>query len=79
MFYEIVAIINSSPGNGHFEDVLEWFENSCRRDNKSLRFCEVWNQNFMKHLKENRGFIAQGRNNLVKNFKKNRGSCAQYC
>lgn len=33
--YQIIAITNNVPGNGHFEDVLQWFEASCRRDNKS--------------------------------------------
>lgn len=34
--YDIVAIENENPGNGHFEDVLQWFEHSCHRDKKNL-------------------------------------------
>jgi hypothetical protein len=42
--YDILAVKNLNPGNGHFEDVLQWFENSCRRDKKNLRFLEVMNK-----------------------------------
>src|SRR4051812_41744718 len=35
--YKVLAIINSSQGNGHTLDVFEWFENSCKRDKKSLK------------------------------------------
>ena len=47
--YDILSVINDNPGNGHFKDVLEWFEQSCRRDNKALRILEVWNQKFKQH------------------------------
>ena|ERR1700727_1697954 len=48
--YEILAVDNEQPGNGHFNDVMEWFENSCRRDRKSLKFLEILNPAFKKHL-----------------------------
>ena len=69
--YQILTILNSSPGNGHFEDVLEWFENSCRRDNYNLLFLEVWNKRFLKHLIEKRGFkkvIREDQINALKVF-----------
>lgn len=54
--YVIIAIVNDQPGNGHFEDVLEWFERSCRRDGYSLKIVEFFNDPFKKHLIEKRGF-----------------------
>lgn len=54
--YDILAITNKEPGNGHLQDVFDWFEMSCKRDNKNLRILEVWNKKFMNHLIEKRGF-----------------------
>lgn len=67
--YDIIAIRNSIKGNGHFEDVLQWFENSCRRDGKSLRFLECWNKAFKMHLVIKRGFSLQGKDNVIKKVK----------
>lgn len=53
---EILAIYNNNPNNGHFEDVLEWFHNSAKRDGKHLQFSEILNPRFAKHLKDKRGF-----------------------
>lgn len=64
--YDIIAVVNDTPGNGHFEDVLEWFYNSCRRDKKSLRFMEIMNDKFGKHLLKKRRFKKEGENNLIK-------------
>lgn len=64
--YDIVAVVNNEPGNGHFEDVIEWFENSCRRDKKSIRFMEMMNPRLASHLKIKRGFKREGENNLIK-------------
>lgn len=66
--YDILSVINWQPGNGHFEDVLEWFEHACRRDARSLRILEVWNKDFAKHLIEKRGFVYQAGDNLIKRF-----------
>ncbi|MBI3654139.1 MAG: hypothetical protein HY231_24165 [Acidobacteria bacterium] len=68
--YEILAVINSEPNNGHFEDVLEWFERSCRRDRRTLRIRELLNEEFRRHLMEKRGFIADGKDDLIKRFQK---------
>ena len=54
--YKILSVINNSEGNGHFTDVLDWFKNSCQRDKKTLRFLEVMNADFKKHLITKRGF-----------------------
>lgn len=68
--YDILSIINDQPGNGHFDDVLEWFENSCKRDNRDLRFLEVMNPDFGQHLVSKRGFIYYDKENLIKKFRK---------
>lgn len=65
--YDIIAIENDVKGNGHLEDVFQWFENSCRRDNKNLRVLEFFNKRFKKHLIRKRGFQKQG-NNVIKYF-----------
>lgn len=64
--YDILAINNGSPGNGHLEDVFEWFESSCKRDGKVLRVLECMNKRFEMHLKMHRGFT--GEYNLEKQF-----------
>lgn len=68
-FYEILSVINNEPGNGHFEDVLEWFEQSCRRDGRALLIREIFNKKFYEHLIEKRGFKPYGENDLIKIFK----------
>lgn len=66
--YDILAIENSSQGNGHLQDVFEWFEHSCRRDKRKLRVLEVWNKKFKKHLLKKRGFVGCGGDNVEKTF-----------
>jgi hypothetical protein len=41
--YELLAIVNQQPGNGHFREAMQWFEQSCRRDHKRLIIRECWN------------------------------------
>jgi len=57
--YKIVAVINDSPGNGHFTDVLEWFTNSAQRDGNDLEVVEIWNNGLRKHLVAKRGFVLK--------------------
>lgn len=66
LHYDILTIINEEPGNGHLQDVLQWFSHSCRRDGKDLRILEVMNKEFMRHLVEKRGFIAAGEHCIKK-------------
>lgn len=68
--YAIISVINSNPGNGHFEDVLEWFQYSCMRDKRHLLILAVINQNLKKHLIERRGFREFGLDNLVYEYEK---------
>lgn len=68
--YVILSLINSSPGNGHFDDVLEWFENSCKRDDKNLLILKCMNVAFYRHLLLKRGFmhLDKERKNCIKVF-----------
>jgi hypothetical protein len=67
--YKIVAVINDQPGNGHFIDVLEWFENSARRDGKALEVVELMNDRLKTHLINKRGFQPKmGTDDVVKTF-----------
>ena len=64
----LLAVSNKVPQNGHFEDVLEWFEYSCKNNNVSFKILEVWNERLHKHLIEKRGFVDIGNFNLEKKF-----------
>ena len=66
--YQILAINNKEMNNGHFQDVLDWFENSCKRDKVSLQFLQIMNKRFKKHLVEKRGFVLLGDNTAEKSF-----------
>jgi len=66
--YIIIAITNSNNGNGHLTDVFEWFENSCKRDGKTLRVVEIMNSGFMAHLINKRGFKKIAGDNVEKKF-----------
>lgn len=66
--YNIISVINEKPGNGHLQDVFDWFENSCKRDDKSLKVLEIMNPRFFTHLIEKRGFVKIDEINAVKHF-----------
>jgi hypothetical protein len=68
--YVIVSIKNDKPGNGHFNDVLQWFEFSCKRDNKNLLVVELLNEKLYLHLITKRGFIPVDKrgDNVIKVF-----------
>ena len=57
---KILTIENSSPGNGHFEDTLQWFERSANIFNKPLKILEIMNPDFRDHLSKKRGFTIIG-------------------
>lgn len=69
--YVIIAVTNKEPGNGHFQDTMEWFENSCRRDGYSLRMAEFFNDRLKNHMINKRGFQPCGFNNVEKVFTHN--------
>jgi hypothetical protein len=62
----ILSIVNSIPSNGHFEDVLQWFEFSCKRENKTLKIIELMNGRFKTHLINKRGFLDIGNDSVEK-------------
>ncbi len=68
--YFIMSIKNSEPGNGHFKDVLQWFEHSAKRDNKNLLILQCVNRKFYTHLISKRGFnsLDKSRENCIKVF-----------
>lgn len=68
--YDILAIDNNKIGNGHLQDVFDWFENSCKRDNRDLRLIEVWNTRFKAHLINKRGFVEIKDDVVIKYFRK---------
>lgn len=67
--YEILSINNREPGNGHLTDALEWFYQSCKRDNMNLIICEFMNKKFKRHLIKYEGFKSHGQNDLIKTFR----------
>ncbi|MCL2596250.1 MAG: hypothetical protein FWD66_01020 [Paludibacter sp.] len=71
-YYYILAIKNEERHNGHLEDVFQWFEYSCKRDNYNLIILEIMNKDFYRHLIEKRGFVPldKGGANVVKIFNK---------
>ncbi|MEK6884973.1 MAG: hypothetical protein AABY22_35405 [Nanoarchaeota archaeon] len=64
--YYILSVINDEPGNGHLNDVFEWFEFSSKRDNKNLLVLECMNNRFYNHLISKRGFNPIDKNNVIK-------------
>lgn len=66
--YCVINIINEEKGNGHFEDFLEWFSQSAKRDGKKLRIVELWNKDLKKHLIEKRGFVEDEHGDVYKQF-----------
>lgn len=66
--YFILSVINKNPGNGHFDDVLEWFEHSAKRDNKDLLILHLMNHGFKKHLIAKKGFEEYGTEHCIKRF-----------
>jgi N-acetylglutamate synthase-like GNAT family acetyltransferase len=57
---EILAVENHQPNNGHFTDVLEWFEWSCKEMKIPLRIIAFTNDKFRQHLLNKRGFHEFG-------------------
>ena len=55
--YYILSVVNTEQGNGHLDDVFEWFEYSAKRDAKNLLVLECMNGRFYRHLIEKRGFV----------------------
>lgn len=67
--YAILSIVNEKEGNGHFNDVIEWFENSCKRDKKDFQFLHVWNEKLKNKLINKYGFENFETEHLIKRIK----------
>lgn len=67
---EVLSIMNACPGNGHFQDVLEWFEYGFENGRKFLLIKEFFlNPAFKEHLIKKRGFKPEGKDDVIKHFK----------
>lgn len=68
----ILSVINSVQGNGHLDDVFEWFEYSCKAHNKNLLVLAIMNERFYTHLINKRGFVSLDvkNENCIKIFNK---------
>lgn len=66
--YRILAIDNRELNNGHFKDVMDWFEHSCKRDKKSLVFMAILNERFRLHLIDKLGFMPYEIESAIKHF-----------
>lgn len=64
----IISIINDTPGNGHLEDVFEWFEFAAKAQGVDLMIAEFMNDRFKKHCIEKRGYRPFGNDNVIKQF-----------
>jgi hypothetical protein len=64
--YELLSIINSSPGNGHLDDALEWFEWAANKSKLPLRILRFTNERFKKHMIEKRGYHVFGKEDVEK-------------
>lgn len=63
----ILSVVNDTPGNGHLDDVFEWFEYSARTNDKLLTILEFMNLQFKRHCIDKRGFKEiPGTDSLVK-------------
>lgn len=60
--YEILSIVNEDPGNGHLNDVFQWFEFACKKSKKPLRVLSFLNKSFAESLIRKRGFKPDGDN-----------------
>lgn len=66
----ILSVFNKEQGNGHLDDVFQWFEYSAKRQGMNLMVLECMNNNFYDHLIKKRGFqpLDTKRTNCIKVF-----------
>jgi len=66
----LISVINEVPGNGHLDDVFEWFEYAARVQGVDLVITEFFNDRFKEHCLKKRGFSSYGKNDVIKRFSK---------
>ena len=64
----MISVINDKPGNGHLDDVFEWFEFAAEAQGVDFMIAEFMNPRFKKHCIKKRGFIPFGKDNVIKKF-----------
>ena len=42
----ILSVVNSVPGNGHLDDVFDWFEFASKKQGHSLKVLAIMNERF---------------------------------
>jgi len=65
---EILSFLNTERGNGHFEDVMQWFEFIAKAAQRPIVIYEVWNEQLRRHLTEKRGFVLTNGNEYHKHI-----------
>jgi hypothetical protein len=66
----IIGITNENPGNGHVDDVFEWFEYAAAGADTRLWVREIYNQRFKQRCLTKRGFIQSSNPmDIYKDFK----------
>jgi hypothetical protein len=65
--YEILAITNDKPGNGHVEAALAWFYKSCKAQKRVLIVKEVMEKKLEQKLIKY-GFTCKSGNDYIKRF-----------
>lgn len=54
--YLILSFVNDEQGNGHLNDVFQWFEHSAKREGLNIKILQIVNSRFYNHLINKRGF-----------------------
>lgn len=65
--YEILAMANDKPGNGHVEAMLSWFYKSCKRDKRVFIIKEVMDEGLRQKLIK-QGFTCKIGKDYIKRF-----------
>lgn len=63
----INSVINDIPGNGHFKDLMEWLEFSCKNCKYDLVFEEIFNPR-LKMILTYYGFEILDNNKMIKKY-----------
>lgn len=56
-FMILIAINNDNPGNGHLNDVFQWFEWAAKEAGMPLMIVAFMNERFYNHCINKRGFL----------------------